>query len=356
MISLEDRMLAIALIDEAVTSGAREFKACEVLGISHRTLFRWRSDKSSREDQRPLVKRKDPSNKLTPKERQEIVDIANPSEFKNMPPSQIVPALADAGTYIASESTMYRVLKEHDMNKHRGNTKKPVRRPVSTHSADGPNQVWMWDITYLSAGIKGFYFYLYLIIDLFSRKIVGWEVWEKESAEYASIVVRKAMMSEKRTHSSIPLVLHSDNGSPMKGASLLETLYQLGVVHSHSRPRVSNDNAYAESIFKTFKYRPGYPYKGFKSIEAARIWVSDFAKWYNTNHHHSGLNFLTPNQRHDGRGQEILMNRTTVYEEARAKNPERWAKEIRDWSLEDRVWLNPEKHDKLNCIIGKSIS
>jgi len=169
-------------------------------------------------------------------------------------------------------------------------------------------------------------------------------------------VVRKAMMSEKRTHSNTPLVLHSDNGSPMKGASLLETLYQLGVVHSHSRPRVSNDNAYAESIFKTFKYRPGYPYKGFKNIEAARIWVNEFVKWYNINHHHSGLNFLTPNQRHDGRGQEILMNCVAVYEAARAKNPERWTKGIRNWSLEDHVWLNPEKHDELNRLVKKSIS
>jgi len=356
MISLEDRMLAITLIDEAVTSGAREFKACEVLRISHRTLFRWRSDQSPKEDQRPIVKRKEPKNKLSAKERQEIIRIANSPEFKNMPPSQIVPALADEGTYIASESTMYRVLKEHDMHKHRGNTKKPVKRAISTHSADGPNQVWMWDITYLSAGVKGLYFYLYLIIDLFSRKIVGWEVWEKESSEYASIVVRKAMMSEKRTHNKEPLILHSDNGSPMKGASLLETLYQLGVVRSHSRPRVSNDNAYAESIFKTFKYRPGYPYKGFGSIEAARVWVNEFTKWYNINHHHSGLNFLTPNQRHNGLAEEVLMNRTAVYEAARAKKPERWAKGIRDWSLEDHVWLNPEKDDELDYIVEKSIS
>lgn len=356
MISLEDRILAITLIGEAVKSGAREFKASEVLGISHRTLFRWRSDQSPREDQRPIVKRKEPRNKLSSKERQEIINIANSPRFKNMPPSQIVPALADDGNYIASESTMYSVLKEHGMQKHRGNTKKPVKRPISTHSSDGPNQVWMWDITYLSAGIKGIYFYLYLIIDLFSRKIVGWEVWEKESAEYASIVVRKAMMSEKRTHNKEPLILHSDNGSPMKGASLLETLYQLGVVRSHSRPRVSNDNAYAESVFKTFKYRPGYPYKGFKNIEAARVWVSEFSIWYNFNHHHSGLNFLTPNQRHNGLAQQIFMNRTTVYEAARAKNPERWAKGIRNWSLGDRVWLNPERDDESKNLVQKLIS
>ena len=356
MISLEDRTLAITLIGEAVASGARESKACEVLGISHRTLFRWRRDQSPREDQRPLVKRKEPINKLSAKERQVVISVVNSPKFKNMPPSQIVPALADEGTYIASESTMYRILNDQGMQKHRGNTKKPVKRPISTHSANGPNQVWMWDITYLNAGIKGLYFYLYLIIDLFSRKIVGWEVWEKESAEYASIVVRKAMMSEKCTHNKDPLILHSDNGSPMKGASLLETLYQLGVVRSHSRPRVSNDNAYAESVFKTFKYRPGYPYKGFANIESARLWVKEFSKWYNFNHHHSGLNFLTPIQRHNGLTQQIFMRRIAVYKAARAKNPERWAKGIRDWSLADHVWLNPEKNLQVNQIVQKLIS
>jgi putative transposase len=356
MISLEDRELAISLIDEAVTSGAREFKACEVLGISHRTLFRWRSDLSPREDQRPLVKHQEPKNKLSQEERQEIINTLNSPEYKNMPPSQVVPALADEGVYIASESTMYRVLTEYKMNKHRGNTSKPNKKPISTHSADGINQVWMWDITYLGAGVKGLYFYLYLIIDLFSRKIVGWEVWEKESSEYASIVVRKAMMSEKRTHGKEPLVLHSDNGSPMKGASLMETLYQLGVVNSHSRPRVSNDNAYAESIFKTLKYRPRYPYKGFADIEAARIWVNKFVLWYNNHHHHSGLNFLTPNQRHSGMAQAVLTNRSAVYEAARAKHPERWTKTTREWSLGERVWLNPEKDKALVQSIKESIS
>lgn len=346
MISLEDRSLAIELIDEAVTSGAREEKACEVLQISHRTLFRWRSDKTPKEDQRPYAKRPEPKNKLSSEERTRIVKVANSPEYKSLPPSQIVPALADKGEYIASESTMYRVLKENDMQHHRGNTRKPIKRDISTHSADGPNQVWMWDITYLPGGIKGLYFYLYMIIDLFSRKIVGWEVWEKESAEYASQLVRKAMISERRTHHPEPLILHSDNGSPMKGATLLETLYQLGVTPSNSRPRVSNDNAYAESVFKTCKYRPNFPHRGFQTIEVARKWVYYFSKWYNMEHRHSGLNFLTPKQRHDGLSVQIFERRKAVYEAAKAAHPERWSKSIRDWSLEDRIWLNPEKLQK----------
>lgn len=226
MISFDDRLLAIELIKEAVTNGAREEKACEVLGISHRTLFRWRSDKAPKEDQRPYAKRPEPKNKLSNEERKRIIEVANSSEYKSAPPSQIVPSLADKGIYITSESTMYRVLKENNMQHHRGNTKKPIKRKISTHSADGPNQVWMWDITYLPAGIKGLYFYLYMILDLYSRKVVGWEIWDKESAEHASHLVRRAIMSEKRTHHLEPLILHSDNGSPMKGATLLETLYR----------------------------------------------------------------------------------------------------------------------------------
>ncbi|SHE61848.1 IS3 family transposase [Alkalibacter saccharofermentans] len=343
MTSPEDRLLAVNFIAEAVSNGAREIKACEVLEISQRTLHRWRSDKEPAQDQRPHAKRPEPKNKLSDHERKKIIEVANSTEFQSMPPSQIVPALADKGEYIASESTMYRVLKEKEMNKHRGAVKKAIKRAISTHCADGPNQVWMWDITYLPAYVKGLYLYLYLIIDLFSRKVVGWEVWEKESSEYASQVVRKAIMAENRTHDPQPLILHSDNGSPMKGATLLETLYSLGIVPSNSRPRVSNDNAYAESVFKTFKYRPGFPHKGFATIDDARSWVQKFSRWYNTQHHHSGLNFLTPNQRHDGLSDQIFAQRIAVYEAAKTMNPQRWSRSIRDWSIEDKVWLNPEK-------------
>lgn len=354
MISREDRILVIDLIDEAVKSGAREFKACEVLNISHRTLFRWRSKNTPDEDQRPYAVRPEPSNKLTKEEKERIIEIVNSPEYKSLPPSQIVPALADKGEYIASESTMYKVLKEYNMNHHRGLSKSPVKRPISTHYADGPNQVWMWDITYLPAGIKGKYHYLYLILDLYSRKIIAWEVYEKESAEYASKLVRRAFMSEHRTKDMKPLVLHSDNGSPMKGATLLETLMMLGVMPSNSRPRVSNDNAYAESIFKTLKYRPGYPHKGLATLEDARNWVLKFARWYNQEHRHSGLNFLTPEQRHNGIGATVLANRKAVYEAAKSKNPNRWSRNTRNWDLEERVWLNPEDEESTEIDEEKS--
>lgn len=343
MISASDRSKAIELIKEAVTSGAREKMACKELGISQRTLQRWRDERTPLEDQRPIVKRPTPKNKLSEEERETIIQTVNHPEFKSLPPSQIVPRLADEGVYIASESTMYRVMKENNMQHHRGRSKKPTTKPISTHCATGPNQVWMWDITWLPGPVKGIYYYLYLILDLFSRKIVAWDIWLEESAEKASILVRRGMLSEQRISQQEPLVLHSDNGSPMKGASLLETLYQLGITPSRSRPRVSNDNPYAESIFRTCKYHPGYPSKGFVDLTEARTWVLAFVRWYNQEHRHSGLNFLTPNQRHEGLSDRIFEKRKQVYEQAKALHPERWSGDTRDWTLEDEVWLNPER-------------
>jgi putative transposase len=343
MIASSDRQIATELITEAIRMGARQCKACEALHISERTYNRWKKS-DTYEDQRPLVKRKSPSNKLSEDERRQIIDITTSEKYKSLPPSQIVPRLVDEeNRYIASESTMYRVLKEHDMQHHRGRASKPIKRPISTHKATAPNQVWMWDITWLPASVKGFYYYLYLILDLFSRKVVGWEIWPVESSENASILVKKAALSEGCIKQTIPLILHSDNGSPMKGASLLETLYKLGITTSKSRPRVSNDNAYAEAIFRTCKYRPDYPYKGFSSIEKAREWVLKFVQYYNFEHRHSGIKYVTPHQRHSGLDYEILENRKKVYQAAKERNPNRWSGVTRNWSVDEEVWLNPER-------------
>ena len=173
MISTSDRIQAIQLIDEAVQAGARVTKACHVLNINPRTLHRWRRN---REDQRPLADRPLPANKLTTEEEKAIMEVVNSPEYKSQPPSQIVPSLADQGIYLASESTFYRILKDRNMQHHRGKSQAPVKRPLSTHKAQGPNQVWMWDITWLPGPVKGLYYYLYLILDLYSRMIVGWEV------------------------------------------------------------------------------------------------------------------------------------------------------------------------------------
>jgi len=304
MISASDRENAIKLIDEAVENGARLYKACMELGITDRTYYRWcklKMETGSCEDLRPSTKRPEPANKISLKEEQTILDIVKQPEFASLPPCEIVPILADRGIYIASESTFYRILRKYDMQHHRGRTTEGTHRPLSTHCATAPNQVWMWDITYLNGPIKGKFYYLYLISDLFSRKIVGWEVWPEESAEHASELIRRAIISEKITlPRNKPLVLHSDNGSPMKGATMLETLYHLGIVPSNSRPRVSNDNPYAESLFKTLKYRCNYQPKGFSTLTEARLWCKKFENWYNNEHHHSGINYLTPNQRHNG--------------------------------------------------------
>ena len=201
----------------------------------------------------------------------------------------------------------------------------------------------MWDITYLNGPHKGMFYYLYLFSDLYDRSIVGWEVYEEESAELASDLIKRITLKQGRLTTQ-PLVLHSDNGSPMKGATMLATLYQLGITPSNSRPRVSNDNPYAESLFKTLKYRPNYQPKGFATLEEARCWVSQFVKWYNHDHHHSGLKFLTPYQRRSGISEQILENRHAVYEAAKAAHPERWnGRATRDWTLPSTVYLNPEK-------------
>ena len=181
------------------------------------------------------------------------------------------------------------------------------------------------------------------MLDLFSRKVVGWEVHEEENAEHASVVVRKASLAEGR--GLAPLVLHSDNGSPMKGATMLTTLHKLGIASSFSRPGVSDDNAQAEAFFRTLKYRPGYPGKGFKTLDAVRQWVLKFIRWYNTTHRHSALKFVTPAQRHQGADIAVLEARKALYETAKAAHPERWRGATRNWDRPDTVWLNPIRQE-----------
>lgn len=340
--------MIIELADEAVQSGARQHKACEILEISPRTLQRWKDERTPIADQRSTAIRPEPKNKLTQEEKSLILQTVNAPKYASKPPCQIVPALADQGVYIASESSFYRVMRQADEQHYRGRAARPSGQPKASHCATGPNQVWSWDISYLPGPIRGLYYYLYLIIDIFSRDMVGWEIWEEESAEHASHLIRKAVMAQGLSLSQQPLVLHSDNGSPMKGSTMLATLYELGITPSRSRPRVSNDNPYSESLFKTVKYRPEYPEKGFVSVEAARTWMLGLARWYRYNHRHSSIRFLTPNQLHTGKAELILENRRMVYEEARARMPWRWTGDIRDWSMPGEVWLNPVNISKKN--------
>jgi len=339
MISDADRRRAIELIQEAQRAGARLIPACQVLKITVRTYERWRSaGEEIKSDGRPGAKRPKPKNSLSDEEEQKVVDTVNSPDYASKPPSQIVPDLADKGIYLASESTFYRILRKRKLQNHRGNSRPPVSKPPTSYVAYAPNEVWTWDITYLAGPVRGIYYKLYMILDIFSRKIVGWEVWEKESAEYASALIRKAKMREGVRNT---LVLHSDNGSPMKAASFQATLAKLGITASHSRPRVSNDNPYSEAGFKTLKYRPDYPSKGFLSVPSARQWIASFVQWYHEVHRHSGIGFVTPLQRHTGEAANVLAKRTKLYQEARKKHPERWARSIRNWQQPVSVALNP---------------
>ena len=345
MTPAQDRRHIAALINEATAAGARQSVACAALGLSPRTLQRWQGPAGGiSEDRRPSADRPTPANKLSEEERDRIVATCNAPEFASLPPSQIVPRLADQGTYIASESSMYRVLRERDQNHRRGRARPPTRRkPPTSFEAKAPCQVWSWDITWLPGPIAGTFFYLYLIVDIFSRKIVGWEVHDRETAELAAQVLKRAVWAERCLTS--PLVLHADNGSPMKGATMKVTMERLGVIASFSRPRVSNDNPFSEALFRTCKYTPNWPACGFATIEEARTWVQGFANWYNTQHRHSAIRFVTPDQRHRGEDRALLASRHQVYELARAARPERWSGQTRNWQPIGSVWLNPERPD-----------
>ena len=334
--------MIINLIDKSVESGARLKKASEIVGLSARTVIRWRGQGGGQDQRKgPLAA---PANKFSQQDRQQILDTANSAPFRDLSPNQIVPTLADQDVYLASESTFYRVLKEHKMLTHRQASKPAVNFRPKEHVATGACQVWSWDITYLQTSVKGLFFYLYMVVDVWSRKIISAQVFAEESMDHSSMLIARACM----LHGVQPkkLVLHADNGGPMKGATMLATLHKLGIIPSFSRPSVSNDNPYSESLFRTMKYRPEYPLKPFENMEQAQSWVDGFVFWYNTQHLHSSIRYVTPDDRHFGREGAILSNRRKVYKKARDRNPDRWSNEIRNWNPVREVWLNPEKRDE----------
>lgn len=340
MTSAPDREQAVTLVDEARAHGARLAPACAVLGIGQNTYRRW---KAGGVDGRPEAVRPRPSNALSEAERAEVLAVCHRPEWASLPPAQIVPRLLDEeDRYLASESTFYRVLRAASEQQRRGRAAAPHNPgPPRRHTAAGPNQVWSWDVTYLPTRVRGHFFYLYLILDLFSRKVTGFEVFETESAANSRTVIERAVLREGVAHR--PLVLHADNGSAMKGATLCARLDELGVTRSHSRPRVSNDNAYSEALFRTAKYRPTYPPDGFADLAAAQRWVLDFVTWYNQEHRHSAIRYVTPVERHQGLDGELLARRQNRYQQARAAKPERWgSRPIRDWTPIGTVHLNPE--------------
>lgn len=337
-------------VEQAVQSGARLSRSCEGLGLHPRTLRRWQADGTAG-DRRAGAVRPPPANALTAQECAAILEVANAPEHADKPPAQIVPELADQGRYLASESTFYRVLRAHDQNHHRGRARAPHRQPKPVHTAGAPNQVWVWDITYLKTDIAGVYLYLYLILDLYSRKIVAHEVFPAENSEHSAALLRRAALAEGLAATGPRLVLHGDNGSPIKGGTVPAVLAQLGITPSRSRPRVSNDNAFAEAAIRTVKYHPSLNPDGFQDLPSARSWAEHLVTWYNTQHKHSALRFVTPTQKHAGSDSQVLDRRKALYNQAMAANPSRWIrKTTRNWTPILSTSLTPTDHRQIERI------
>jgi putative transposase len=345
MITLEDRQALARDIDQAHAAGARLHQACMIAGIDVRTLQRWKVQDGLRVgDGRPGALRPPPAHALSDSERERLLQVANDPRFADLPPARMVPMLADEGIYLASESTFSRVLRAHGQTTRRGRAKAPAAtRPPTTHIATAPCQVWCWDMTYLPAHVQGRWFHLYLIMDLYSRKIVGWEVHDNDNAAHAAHLLQRTAWAEGIATLADKPVLHGDNGSTLKATTVLAMLHWLGVKPSYSRPRVSDDNAFVESLFRTAKYRPEFPAAGFADLAQARAWAADFVQWYNHDHRHSSIGYVTPAQRHEGDDHAILAARHALYTQMRERNPARWSGPTRNWTPVGAVTLNPER-------------
>lgn len=351
MIRQEDREQMMGHIEVACRDGARRRPACEIAGLDVRTLQRWRA-KGGGGDGRPDARRPPPAHALSEDERARLLAVANEPRFADMAPARIVPALADEGVYLASESSFSRVLRAAGQSRRRGRARAPrPSKAPTTHVARAPGEVWCWDMTYLPGEVAGRWFFLYLILDLYSRKVIGFEVHDSDRADHAVALLKKTALAEG-LHGRPPEqrpVLHGDNGATLKATTVLATLHWLKIRPSYSRPRVSDDNAFVESLFRTAKYRPEFPASGgFKDLQAARQWASAFVRWYNHDHHHSGIRFVSPAQRHAGQDREILAARDALYQQARQAHPRRWSGKTRDWSPIGAVTLNPERE----CVVA----
>ena len=332
--------MILRLLGDATAAGATLERACELLGLDCRTVQRWRRVGGG-DDMRRGPKTAPPS-KITAEEDERLLALATSPEFRDQSPRQLVPQLADRGEYIASESHLYRLLRKRGLQVHRSRARPPRSRPRSL-TATGPNQVYSWDITYFKSPVRGVYFYAYVVVDIWSRRIVAREVHDQECGQIAAAMIERICQDNPRSGNLV--WLHSDNGAPMKSAALLATLHRLDIRASFSRPSVSNDNPYSEALFRTLKYRPNFPSRPFADITAARAWLEQFADWYNTRHLHSAINFVTPDDRHFGRHLGILARRRSVYAAARRRHPERWSGETRSWKPIRVVCLNPERRD-----------
>jgi transposase InsO family protein len=313
--------------------------ACDVLGIAARTVQRWQGQPA---DARRGPKTA-PAHQLSQAEKDEVVRLLNRPAYRNLSPEQAVAKLATEGVYICSERSVRRVLAERQLDRYRQRSKpaKAHHKPRQ-YVAHEPLRVLSWDITYMrSSTVRGSFFYLYLFLDIWSRRIVGAEVHETQHADLAANLLDKLCVEHQLETEK--LVVHSDNGAPMKGATMLATMHSLGITASFSRPNVSDDNAFAEALFRHLKYAPSYPRHGFATIDEAQAWVTRFVHWYNHEHLHSAIALVTPDDRHHGRDVTILEKRRDTYALAKARNPRRWTGAARAWKRPSTVTLNPDR-------------
>jgi putative transposase len=276
---------------------------------------------------------------LSRQERYQVLELLCSERFVDLSPRQVFMTLLDEGTYLCSVRSMYRLLAEHGLagERRRGGHQQPGYYPIPVIEASRPNEAWSWDITKLRGPAKGVLYYLYTILDIFSRKVVGWTIALSESAAIAEELIARTITREGITKNQ--LTLHADRGGPMIAGGVSELLSSLGVHKSHSRPRVSNDNPYVESSFKTLKFRPDYPER-FDDINHARAWCRTFFSWYNHTHYHSGIAYLRPADVHAGRHPDILQQRQHTLDQARAKHPERFRTRPTAAEPPQRAWIN----------------
>jgi putative transposase len=324
---------------EVLTPEVGTRPACAAMGIPPATVYRDRA----RRNGPPVFSRRRPSpgRALVSQERQEVLDVLHSEEFKDQAPQEVYAALLDQGQYLCSIRTMYRLLEANQEVRERRDQLRhpPYAKPELLATA--PNQVWSWDITKLLGPVKWTYFCLYVVLDIFSRYVVGWMVAHRESALLAKKLIDEAY--QKQGIQPGQLLIHADRGASMKSKPVALLLSDLGVTKTHSRPHTSDDNPYSEAQFKTLKYRPDFPER-FGSLEDARAFCQDFFRWYNTEHHHSGIGLMTPEVVHYGLAQEVFKAREKVLLAAYEMHPERFVRKApAPLALPQAAWINPPK-------------
>ena len=310
---------------------------CDALEVPRATLYRRRKPSKVSEPERPS-----PALALSEQERQEVLEVLHSDRFVDCPPAQVYATLLDEGQYLCSARTMYRILAEQDEVRERRNVRQHPQYTKPELLATEPNQVWSWDITKLKGPQKWTYFYLYVILDIFSRYVVGWMVAPRESATLAQRLIKDSYV--KQGVEPHQLTVHADRGSPMTSKVVANLMADLGITKTHSRPHVSNDNPFSESQFKTLKYRPAFPVR-FGSLQDARAFCVEFFAWYNTQHRHSGISFYRPEDVHYGRTGILQKRRQAALDEAYLAHPERFVRKAPEASEPPQaVWINPPEN------------